>query len=664
MRSSAYRASYGYGSITIGDRSFDLNVLKHFVLGELAAILNMRGPMNTNLKALASLVLVSALTAGYAQTTASSKTASPKKKAPVHKTVPAKPSVQSQIEELRNDLNSQRGQIDSLRQQLSARDAQLQQAQQAAAAAQATAQQAQQAATAQQQTVADNSQAVSNLQGAVTDLKTNTQSIVTTVQDQQAQTKKAFENPDAIHFKGVTLSPTGSFLAAETVWRNRAIGADINTPFSSVPLENADAAHTTEFYGTGRQSRIALLAEGKIPAFTMRGYYEADWLGVGVTSNNNQSNSYVMRQRQLWAQAELPSGWTFTGGQMWSLATETRQGMTNRTEALPLTIDPQYEAGFVWARQYGFRVVKSFDKQFWLGISVENSQELAPSCAASTGGACPTNYFLGSAGSNGGLYNGGGAPGATSSANLANYSFNIAPDIIAKIAAEPKFGGHYEIFGIASFYRNRIYPNDTGTKPTSVGAYNDATTGGGIGGSLRVPTFHKRLDVGLKGLWGDGIGRYGSSTLPDMTLRPDAQIALLHGFSALSTLEWHATPRLDIYANYGGDYVGRHYFLSGTGTEGYGSPLLVNTGCNTEPVPGTTPTSGFAPANPANCAAVNKDVQEYTIGTWYDFYKGPMGRLRQGLQYSYFDRNTWSGVGGTPKGTDAIIETSFRYYLP
>jgi hypothetical protein len=622
--------------------------------------------MNTNLKALASLVLVSALTVGHAQTTASTTgTSTRKKKTTAHKTVPARPSVESQIESLRNDLNSQRGQIDSLKQQLSDRDSQLQQAQQAAAAAQAAAQQAQQAAQAQQQTLADNSQAVSSLQGAVSDLKTNTQSLVTTVQDQQAQVKKSIENPDAIHFKGITLSPTGSFIAAETVYRNRAIGADVNTPFTSVPLTNADAAHTSEFFGSGRQSRIALLAEGKLDNFTMRGYYEADWLGVGVTSNNNQSNSYVMRQRQIWAQAER-GPFTFTGGQMWSLATETKQGMTNRSEALPQTIDAQYTAGFVWERQYGARAVMNFSNKFWVGIAAENPQTLAPSCAASTGASCPTNYFIGSAGANGGLYNGGGAPGATSSANLANYSFNLAPDLIAKVAAEPGWG-HYEVFGIARFFRNRIYPNDVSSvaKPNSSGAYNDSTVGGGIGGSLRVPTLKKHLDVGIKGLWGDGISRYGTSTLPDLTLRPDAQLALLHGFSALGTLELHATPRLDFYANYGGDYVGRHYFVNGSGTSGYGSPLLVNTGCGTEPIPTSpAPTNGFAPAAPGSCAAVNKDVQEFTFGDWYDFYKGPKGRMRFGLQYSYVQRNTWSGVGGNPKGIDDMFFSSFRYYMP
>jgi hypothetical protein len=612
--------------------------------------------MNTNWKALASLVLASAVVAGNAQTSSGSKRKSDK------------PTVESQIEELRRDLNSQRGQIDSLKRQLADRDTQLQQAQQAASAAQAAAQQAQQAAQTQQQAIAENTQSVNTLQGAVTDLKSNTQSLVTTIQDQQTQVKNALENPDSIHFKGITMSPTGSFLEAATVWRNRATGGDIQTAFNAIPLSAADAAHTSEFFGSGRQSRIALLAEGKMPSFTMRGYYEADWLGVGVTSNNNQSDSYVFRQRQLWAQYQ-GGAWMFTAGQQWSLATETRQGMTNRTEALPQTIDPAYNVGFVWERQYGARVVwNPVPDKFWAGISVENPQALAPSCSASTGGTCPTYYFLGGAGNNGGLYNGGGAPGASSSGNLASYSYNIAPDLIAKVAFEPGLG-HYELFGIARFFRNRIYPEDVGTTPTSKGAYNDSTVGGAIGGSARVPTLQKHLDIGVKGMWGDGIGRYEASSLPDMTLRTDAQMALLHGFSALGTLEWHATPRLEVYSYAGVDYDFRNYFASGKGTEGYGSPYLKLAPCLVEPVPNATPTAGFSPANPS-CPGQTKNLQEYTFGTWYDFYRGPKGRLRQGLQYSYVYRGLWSGTGATagssvtPKGIDNVFLTSFRYYLP
>ena len=85
--------------------------------------------------------------------------------------------------------------------------------------------------------------------------------------------------------------------------------------------------------------------QGKTGIVNLTGYYEMDFLSAGVTSNNNQSNSYTMRQRQVWAQAAFHSGWTFTAGQMWSLVAETRKGLDNRTEANPMQIDAQYVAG-------------------------------------------------------------------------------------------------------------------------------------------------------------------------------------------------------------------------------------------------------------------------------------------------------------------------------
>jgi hypothetical protein len=621
--------------------------------------------MNTNLKALAGLLLVSALTAGNAQTAADSASTSTTARK-THKAVSKKPSVESQIEELRRDMDSQRSQIDSLKQQLSDRDAQLQQAQQAATAAQAAAQQAQQAAQANQQAIDASNQSVSSLQGAVTDLKTNTNAAVASVQAEQGKLRGDVEHPDVLHYKGITLSPAGSFIEAATVNRTSATASDIPTPFSSIPYPGADAAQLSEFYGTGRQSRLAIDAEGHVSNGLIRGYYEMDWLGTGVTSNNNESNSYVLRQRQLFAQALLNNGWGFTAGQMWSLATETRTGLDNRSEITPLTIDPNYNTGCVWERQYGFRVTKKFGNQFWLGASLENPQMLAPSCAAKGGtAACPVNYLAGATGTGGGLYNGGGAPGASSSAPLTTYSYNLAPDMIAKLAVEPSWG-HFEVFGVARFFRDRVYPN---ASPAGVGnatgAYNDTTVGGGIGGGGRVYVAQKKLEIALHGLWGDSVGRYGATTLPDTTLRPDAQLGIIHGFSALGEVVGHPTKRLDLYFDYGGDYAGRRYFAVNGGYEGYGIPNAVNSGCSTEPLPGTGPTAGFAPSSPANCAGTTKDVQEPTVGYWYNIYAGSHGRLRQGFQYSYVERNAWSGAAGLgATGTDNVIETSLRYYMP
>jgi Skp family chaperone for outer membrane proteins len=552
---------------------------------------------------------------------------------------PPKPTVEDQINALRQEMQTQ---IDGLKSDLAAKDTQLKQAQQTATDAQSAAQKAQSDATAQQQAVTENASAVSTLQSTVSDIKATDVSIVSNISDETSAIKKSIANPEALHYKGITISPAGSFLAAESVWRQGAIGGDINTQFTGVPLNFADAHNVSEFYGSGRQSRLAIKAVGKLEHVTLTGYYEMDWLSAGVTSNNNQSNSYTIRQRQLWADAKLTNGWDFSGGQGWSLATETTAGLTRGTEILPQTIDAQYTAGFVWGRQYSFRVSKDFGRKFFAGISVENAEALFPS-----GSGLPTNLLIGSPGNGGGLYN-----------LNANYSFNETPDFVAKIAAEPGWG-HWELFGIARSFRDRIYP-------TTGSAYNDTKWGGGIGGGFRAPLANKKLSIGLKGLYGEGVGRYGSSTIADITLRPDATIRPLHGFSALSTLEVNPNPRLSIYANYGGDYIGRDYTTVGASEVGYGAYTTDMSGCRVEAKAG----GSTSPSNPAKCGGNNKDVQEFTAGYWYNMYNGPKGRLRYGLQYAWFERDLWSGQGGTAnpgggaKGTDNMFFTSLRYYLP
>jgi hypothetical protein len=620
----------------------------------------MRGPMRFKLKTAAAALLAIGLTASYASATDPASSAGASDREPSAAKKHAKTAARKeacdacdQIQALKTEMQTQ---IDALKADLATKNGQLQQAQQAAADAKAAADRAEAAAAAQGAALTENAAAVNTLQSTVTDLKGNQASLATTVSDETSKLKKAIESPEELHFKGITLSPTGSFIAAETAWRQGATGGGLNTPFTGVPLQYSDDAQISEFQGSGRQSRLALKAIGKTENMTMTGYYEMDWLGTGITSNNNQSNSYVLRQRQLWADAKLANGWDFSGGQGWSLATETTRGLTRGSEILPSTIDPQYEAGFVWTRQYSFRVSKDFAKKFFIGASAENAETLNPA-----GSSLPTNLLIGSAGTGGGLYN------AT-----ANYSFNMTPDFVGKIAFEPGWG-HWEVFGIERNFRARIYPNEGAATPSSAGAYNDAIPGAGIGGGFRAPLANKMVTIGLKGLWGKGVGRYGSSTIADITLRPDAQIDPLKAFSALSTLEINPNPRLNIYLNYGGDYVYRDY----SGKEGYGSPLTNMSGCNVEPTPSTAAAgayggggTGFDPSTPSNCGNQNKDVQEFTLGDWYYIYKGPKGGLRFGLQYSRFERDLWSGAGGTTNpggganGIDNMFWTSFRYYLP
>ena len=143
-----------------------------------------------------------------------------------------------------------------------------------------------------------------------------------------------------------------------------------------------------------------------------------------------------------------------------------------------MTIDPQYNVGFSWARQFGFRVTKRLFDKYWLGAYIENAQTLFSASGQAQ------NFLLGSAGASGGLYN----PEAT-------YSFNSAPDFVFKAAAEPGFG-HFEIFGIIRRFRDRVYPNAAVTTPSALGAYSFSTATAGYGANARVSLLHEHIDVG------------------------------------------------------------------------------------------------------------------------------------------------------------------------
>ncbi|HEY9125937.1 MAG TPA: hypothetical protein VIM62_02365, partial [Acidobacteriaceae bacterium] len=512
---------------------------------------------------------------------------------------------------------------------------------------------------------------VTQLQTQVAALKSASDSLTTRVDTTQQATKK-LENAETIRFMGATLKP-GGFLAAETVDRQRAISGDINTQFNGIPFAGQTAGELSEINASARQSRISLLAEGKRSTATLRGYWEADFLSAGTTSNDNQSNSYTLRLRQAWAQAQLQNGWTLTGGQMWSLATEYRHGLTNNSEAIPLTIDAQYNVGFSWERQYGFRAVKQLGRSLWIGGAVEEAQTL------NIGGHNLPTLLYQQAGNSGGLYN-----------STANYSFNYAPDLVAKAAYENGWG-HFELFGVGRFFRDRVFPNgppppgaSQTTTASALGAFTAKTAGGGAGANARVSLLAKKLDLGAHALAGNGIGRYSSSTLPDATAHPDGSLELLAGGSGLGSVEWHSNPRFDLYGYYGGEYVKRAWYatpyinttpgptLGQPILAGYGAPTNIVSGCYVEVLPVSSPNGGGnVPGSAANCNADTRNIQEGTIGYWFRFYRGAHGTLQQGIQYSYAERRTWQGIGdpaagltNSPKAIENMWFTSFRYYLP
>jgi hypothetical protein len=690
------------------------------------------------MKNLAALTLLLLLVAGTAFAGTPKDTPKDAEAPPAKAAKPAKPKATAksaavtaaEFEELRQASLAQQEQLTLMQEQLAMlkaelakRDHQIDEAREAAAAANARATEAVNTTTEVRTTT-------STLNNTVTDLAASNAVLKSTVATQQASEKKASEDgPPAIRYKGITLTPTG-FIAAETITRTRATSGDVATPYTGIPFAAADLAHVSENNFSSRATRIGLLAQSKAGPATISGYVEGDFLGAGTTSNNRQTNSYVYRQRQLYVQAAFDNGFIVTGGAQWTMATENKKGIFNRQEDLTMNIDANQNVGFGWERQWGFRFVKDFGGRFALGFSLEEPQATiggrgfssvttinsgaAPATIVTAGTTTATtgNFFLNAPGSLAGAYNAFDATG---------YTVNKAPDLIFKVAADPGFG-HYELFGIVSLFRDRIYPcgvvgtntKDTATPATpitltgaclsatptvvsSFGAKNAGVTGGGVGASALWPLFNKKVDFGLRALAGDGIGRYGAAQLADATARPDGSLALIRNAQAFARIEWHATPKIDIFAYWGAEYDWRAGYggydtititktvaipatatsplipattttaISTTGIGGYGNLLATNTGCATE---GVT-LNNANPSSGTNCAGDIRLIQEPTIGFWYKFYQGQKGRLQFGMQYSYLAKVGWSGTAGSPTGTpispkaiDNMVYTSFRYYLP
>jgi len=469
------------------------------------------------------------------------------------------------------------------------------------------------------------------------------------------------EGPVTIHYRGINITP-GGYAEAAFIRRTHALGADLPTPFNSVPMPGASQDSMPEFFGSGRQSKVTAFVDGRFKGVDLSSYVSADFLSAGVTSNSNQTNSYTLRLRQAWAQAKFGSGWTISGGQMWSLVTENGQGLAldddlGRTnDARPKVIDPSYNVGFVYARQFGLRATESFGDKVAFAVAIENPQ------ATLTTHGNAANFLLGEA-------------GASNSYNTtANYSFNPAPDLIVKAAFDPGFG-HYEVFGLLDRFADRVFPCAEAyataacgklAAASAVDAYDASKSGGGAGVSAR---FHiaDRAVFGVKGFAGSGVGRYAPAGLPDVSINGNGTLHIVRNVEGLSTFEVHVTKKLD-WVNYAGfEYAARTASWDplankGAGAVvGYGAPTFNNSGCYSEVVPGS---GGFTPGTLANCTADTRSVVEYTSGFWYKITDGSKGKFQVGADYAYVDRYTWHGVGGQPTGNDKMVFTSFRYYLP
>lgn len=482
------------------------------------------------------------------------------------------------------------------------------QAQQAAAAAQAAQEQIQ---TAQAQDADATAAIIQSIPVAVA-----------------AEVDKNKPKTDALYIKGVKLS-LGGFIEAAGIYRSHNVASDVGTPFNSVPYAQSRQGHAEEIRGSARQSRVSAKVEGKVnDDLTLTAYGEIDFLGAAQTANSNQSNSFNIRSRVIYATADWANeGWHLLAGDSWSLATMNSKGITPRNEVLPPTINSQYNVGYVWARQPQFRVTKDlFNKSLWLAGSVEMPQTIF-------GGSAPTAANVITSVNNGAQMFGGG----TSSGTATTQSINHIPDLIAKAATEQDFMGHHvhaEVFGI---YRS-FYEQYADFKSNNLNV-------GGVGGGIAAQILPGFLDAQATALTGPGMGRYGTSTLPDVAFTSSGKLSAVDDTSAMFTVTAHATKTLDLSVIGGEEFEAR----PAEGHGSYGNFTSVNSGCDIQ-------------GSALTCTGNTRMLQEITFQAWDKAYNGPWGYLRIGLQYSYVNREAFSGVGGAPTGHEDIIETSFRYY--
>jgi hypothetical protein len=643
-------------------------------------------------------LLAAALVSGYAPAQTSTQAAKQ-----TTKKAPAKAKKESateiQLRELREQLKAQQDQIDALKTALSTRDEQATQAQQAASTAQAQAAAAAAAASQAQQAATETSTKQTALESSVADMKTANAGLQETVVNNQSALKSEIENPLAIHYKGVNITPV-AFFAFEGVWRQHTVNSDINTPLNSIPFPSANEFPASELNFSGRQSRLGALFEAHPNNVNLTGYIESDFLGTGTSSNNNQSNSYVLRLRQMWGKAAFHSGFAVTGGQTWSLVTEDRRSTNVRTEIQPQTIDPQYLVGYSWTRQPTIRFQQHFGADETHGFTAALSLEQAQITNFTANGTNPSQYFFGGLGQNGGLYNAAASAASTTTTtttcatptststcvtsvtavttNITAYANNTAPDLVVKFAFDaPKF--HGEIGGLGRWLRDYYYPvtwGGTASAPTFTytQTYQQHTaSAGGVYGSARG-YLSKYAEIAVQAMAGTGVGRYGSAQLADATLRPDETLEPIRNYHGLLSIETHEGKNFDIFAYYGGEYAQRTVYTSPVGSlVGYGPRNLSDAGCDNPPSPpsGSIGNAGFTGAlGPASCGEPTRYIQEPMFGfQWRPVNDPKWGKLQYSATYSYLKRGLWSGVGSSttppaPQTNDSMVHFQMRYYIP
>jgi hypothetical protein len=258
-------------------------------------------------------------------------------------------------------------------------------------------------------------------------------------------------------------------------------------------------------------------------------------------------------------------------------------------------------------------------------------------------------------------------------------SNNKFPDIVEKVALDPGWG-HFEAVGLQRWFTDEVA--STGApfllpKQISPGWGEKTNMGWGVGGSAVLPVWEKVLDLQGSFLTGQGLGRYGSSQLADVTIGPDGTLKPLQTMQVLLGFVAHPWAGLDVYGYAGQEQVKANFWGQTVGGKttngGYGNPAYLNGGCEQENTTSTFAAGFNTPASTFSCTANVKRTQELSIGFWQQLYKGDLGQVRVGAQYEFVRLQAFAGspIASATNGTapnaglnpyNNIVFFSLRYY--
>lgn len=438
----------------------------------------------------------------------------------------------------------------------------------------------------------------------------------------QSDAEKVKESPLSFRIGGADFTP-GGFMDFTTIFRSTNVGS-LGTNFFAIPFSTNLQGHLTETRLTAQNSRISLKAASKFGKNDVTGYYEMDFLGNDASNVFVTSNSHTLRQRLFWL--DLKRGkWEILGGQSWSWLTPNRVGVSPNPSDIFYSqdMDFNYQVGLTWTRAAQFRVAYHPNKNWAIGVAIENPEQFAGQ-GAEVIFPFALNVIL------------------TPQFDFANNSAtpNIHPDIIPKIAYDTDIGGkhfHVEAVGLLTSVKTTTLPGGTFTSSTKTGG------GGSLNVNLEVV---KNLRLIANSFISDGGGRYIFGMGPQAVVRPDGTPSLVHSGSGIGGFEYQITPQTMLYGYYGGAYFQRNFFPDPT-----------------NPLPGRFAGFGFPGSN---ALITNRAIQEGSVGWIQTFWKNPQyGALQLITQGAYLTRAPWFVPNGAPKNAHLGMGwVDMRYVLP